>query len=208
MASAALPFILPGLGFLGGLLGDKTRQNQSGTSTTTGSSTSTPTLAPEYTSLRDLLLGQYKGLLSESTPGLPKGYENTGIENINNTYRNIAQSQTNRLINAGLTDSPVAGLAATNLEAARGGDIARFLNSIPLLEQDRTRQYQGQLFGGIADLLRLGTGTSSTTSGTTNTTGNISGLTGGGLGGGLSGLGAILGQQYANGNIFGVPVPR
>ncbi len=156
------------------------------------SSASTPTMDPTYQPMRDQLLDLITKRLNSSTD--LAGYSAGGQEGINHTFDLIKQSQGNDLTARGLSTSPVAGAVDATRENARGGQMATFLNSIPLLQ----RELQGQDIGMGADMLNFGRGTTTT------------GSSGGGLGGVAGNLAAYIGYLQGKGsfkNPNGLPGP-
>lgn len=115
-------------------------------------STSMPTLSPEYKTLSDLLRGraEQRFMQSMDTSGLAAN----GIQNINEAFSGINQATQNNLTARGLANSPVAATALTNVETARGGNIAQYLNNLPILQ----RQLEGQDFNNALNLLSRNTG--------------------------------------------------
>jgi hypothetical protein len=139
-----LPAALSGASAVGGAL-----------SNTKGARTSTymPTIAPEYKSLADLLRGRVEERMRKQFDA--SGMEASGISNINDVFRNVKTASDNNLTSRGLATSPVAGAVDTNLETARGGNIAEFLNSIPQIQ----RQYENDDLSNALNVLNLGRGT-------------------------------------------------
>lgn len=134
---AKSPNLLPalataGAGIAGGL------SSRSGART--GTSTVSPVEPAGYSTLGDLLRSRAEARLRSSMD--MGGFEASGIQNINDAFRGISDSVNNDLTSRGLGTSPIAGTAVTNVETARGGNIAEFLNSLPLLQ----RQMQDQDF--------------------------------------------------------------
>ncbi len=169
--------IISGLAGIGGAL-----ENTAGART----STMTPTLAPEYKTLSDLLRSRAEQRLRDSVD--LSGYQATGLSNINDVFKGLQQSSANNLTARGLADSPVAATVGANLDQARGGQMVNFLNSIPLLQN----QLQGEAMSSALPVLNMGRGQTSTGPGSV-------------LGGGLSsaaemmayltGLGALGGNK-------------
>lgn len=118
-------------------------------------STATPTISPEYKTLADLLRSRAEERLRSNMD--MSGYKASGIQGINEAFQGIQQSSANNLTSRGLASSPVAGQVGANIDMARGGNIAEFLNTIPQLQ----RQFQNQDLGIAQDVLRQGMGTES-----------------------------------------------
>lgn len=179
-----IPAITAGIGAIGSALSNKK-------SARTGTSTMTPTLAPEYKTLSDLLRSRAEDRLRSSVD--LSGYTAGGVENINNAFGGIQQSIANNLTARGLASSPVAGAVGANVDIARGGNIAQFLNTIPQLQ----RQYQLEDMQAALPILNLGRGT---------TTVGIE--PGSATGSALSTIGGLLGYLHAQGVIGGNSTPR
>jgi len=160
-----LPLITSGLSFAGGLFGNKSKQ------------TTTPNYGPLQGLIQDLIRRRLQGSQDMS------GYTAQGMQNVNHTYDLIGQSQANDLTARGLGTSPVAGAVDATRQNARGGAIANFQNSVPLLQ----RQLQGDDLGLAGSLF-----------GGRTTTGDE----GGGLAGGFTNLAAMLGYLQKK-NAFG-----
>jgi hypothetical protein len=138
------------------------------------------TTDPAYGGLQDMLLKMFQQKLSHPS-SLPSGYEAGGISNINKTYDLIGQRSANDLTSRGLGTSPVAGVVEGNNQQARGSEITKFQQQIPLLNQQMQMQDMLHAMG----LLGMGKGTQTTQ--------------GGGLGGGLQSMGQILAYLYGGG---------
>ncbi len=189
-AAVAAPFTGGGsLAFLPGRIGAGTSlaggilEGTKGARTST--STTTPTLAPEYKTLADLLRSRAEERLRQSTD--LSGYTTNGISDINQAYGGAQMASNANLTARGLASSPVAGAVGANYDLARAGNISQFLNTIPQLQ----RQFQNEDFNAANQVIGLGRGTEST------------GVApGSALGGGLSSAGDLLGYLSGLG-IFG-----
>lgn len=181
MLPLLLPAALSGASFLGGLFGNKGKQMQKGTSTTT------PTLAPEFRGIQDVLIKNITDRLSRPS-ALPASYAAGQTSDINHTYDLANQGLANRLSAAGLSTSPIAGAGQRYLAGQRGSEIVRMKQQIPLIN----RQLQDQDLASALSLMNFGRGE------TTNSTGEISGG-GSRLGGGISSLASMLGFLYGSG---------
>ncbi len=169
-ASLIPGLVAGGLGIAGDVLG-----NTQGART----STSTPTIAPEYKTLADLLRTRAQQRLQSSTD--LSGFTANGISGINNAYGGASTALNNSLTARGLATSPVAGTGETNLQLGRAGSIAQFLNSVPLLQ----RQFQNEDQNAATNLIsQLGRGTSTVGAGSA-------------VGAGLGSAGELL--AYLNG---------
>jgi hypothetical protein len=154
--------LLATLGILGGSAVAGALSNTKGARTSTSSSTNTitPTFAPEFKTLSDMLRFRAEDRLRNSVD--MGGYQASGVANINDAFAGIQQASDNNLTSRGLATSPVAGAVGANLQTARGGSIAEFLNTIPLLQ----RQLQDQDTASALNVLNIGRGTTSTGTGT------------------------------------------
>jgi hypothetical protein len=188
-----LPAVAGGIaGAIGGTQGGRT-------------ATQMPTVARGYETFGDLLKNRIQQrLMTGADMG---GYEATGLQNINEAFGGAQQALDASLTSRGLGTSPVAGAAEGKLQQARGGEMARFLNTLPLLQ----REMQAQDIGMAQNQFQqAGLGQSATQPGGVlsgafdnvashlgylNTLKNA-GMLGGGAGaggGGLAGLDAIAG---------------
>lgn len=181
-----IPAITAGASLIGGLF--KKKQTQASTSTMA------PTLDPAFGPLQSTIMNQVMARLKGGGPDL-SGYAGSGVADINHTFDLIKQSQGNNLTARGLASSPVAGVVDANRDMARGGEIARFQNSLPLL----SRELQNQDLGFAANFLNAGRGTTSTS------TGSATG--GGGLAGGFENLAGMLGYLISTGKLGGNGLP-
>lgn len=132
---AWLPAALGGVSALGGLL-ENTKGARTGTQT--GTQTTTPGENPQFANMGNLLRSLYERRLNADVP--LEGYEASGLQGINDAFAGVQQNLDANLTSRGLATSPVAGAAQSNLQAARGGQMAQFLNNLPLLR----RQLQDQ----------------------------------------------------------------
>ena len=132
LITKAAPLVTAGISTLGQVLGNRKAAR---------TSTSTPTIPAPYQPLADILRKRAEERLQSSVD--LSGYQAGGIQDINQAFSGVQQSIANDLTRRGLASSPTAGTAMTNVELARGGNIAQFLNTLPLLQ----RQMQGQDIG-------------------------------------------------------------
>lgn len=167
---------LLGASLLGGIFGNRKK---------TQTSTTTPTMAPEYGPLQSVLINNAMSRLS-SPSSLPAGYETGGTKAINDTFDVGQQSLENTLSARGLSRSPVAATPLSRLQGSRLSSIAQFRNNIPVLN----RQMQNEDMGFASNLLSMGRGTTST--GTTPS--NM-------VGGGISDVASMLGFLYGGGRL-------
>ncbi len=124
------PLALPAIAAVGGAL-----SNTAGART----STATPSIAPGYQSLADLLKARAMGRLQTGTD--LSGYTAGGLHDINTAY-------------SGAGTNLNAAAATTKLAASRAGSMADFLNTIPLLQRSLQNQdiSQGQSILGQAGI--------------------------------------------------------
>lgn len=116
----------------------------------------TPTVTPEFSNLKDLLINQATSRLA-TDPNLT-GYEGSGLAGINKTFDTTATADQNDLTRRGLSTSPVAAAVDANRSNARSSTISSFENSLPLL----SRSLQDQDASSILQLITgLGKGSSS-----------------------------------------------
>jgi hypothetical protein len=141
-----IPLAIAGISGLAGAISNKKSAR---------TSTSAPTIAPEFKTLSDLLRSRAEQNLRSSMD--MSGIQAGGIQNINDTFGGIAQSQNNSLTARGLASSPVAATVDAGREQARGGNIADFLNTIPQMQ----RQFQTQDMNNASNVLRFGAGNTS-----------------------------------------------
>lgn len=161
-----------GLSAASGAMGDK----QSSTST------SMPQLDPAFAPLQGGLLQLMMQRL-QSQDGLPPGYENRGLRDINRTHELTAQRNANNLTARGLGQSPIAGAVEGRAENNRTSDIVQFQESLPIL----ARQFQNEDLMHALSILGMGRGQSN----------NSTQTSGGGWGGALSSAGSMLGLMMA-----------
>lgn len=141
-----IPAITAGIGAIGGIL------NNTKSARTT---TSAPTILPEFKTLSDLLRARSEQQIRDSVD--LSGYQAQGVGNINQAFDATQQARNNSLTSRGLASSPTAGSVDTNFAQARGGNIADFLNTIPLLQ----RQIQNDSLNTGMNVLRFGSGNNS-----------------------------------------------
>ena len=146
---------------------------------TTGARTGlqAPVIAPEFQGLAGVL--RQRALERLQSPIDTSSLAAQGISGINDVYRGISQANKNNLTARGLATSPVAGVVDANTNLARGGQIASYLNQLPLIQQ----QLSNNDIAAGGDVLRFGTGSQTT-------------LPGSALGGGLSNLAGMFGYLY------------
>jgi hypothetical protein len=120
---------LLGASALGGIFGNRNKKQTSTTSTT---------LSPDAQGMNSVIADLIRKRLSSSTD--LSGYKTQGIQDINKTF-GAAQTGLNADLTArGLSDSPAAVGALTNLSTGRSGSIAQLVNSLPMLQRDMQQQ--------------------------------------------------------------------
>lgn len=187
LAPAVIAAIIGGgASIAGGALANKGSQTSS----------TSPTIAPEYQGLQGQILNLIKGRLS-TDPNLT-GYTGTGVAQINSGFNTAAQTQENDLTRRGLATSPIAATVDATRNNARVGAVTDFRNSIPLL----ARSLQTQDLGLGTNLLNMGRGSTST--GTTES--------GGGAAGAFTNLAQYLGYltgkgAFSKGSATALPIP-
>ena len=130
-----IPLAISGIGALAGALSNKKGAR---TGTQNNTSTTTFTEPPAYASMGDLLRKRITDRLN-STYDL-SGYEANGLTGINDAFSGAQTNLNADLTARGLSTSPVAATAKTNLGTERAGSIAQFLSSLPMLR----RQMEGE----------------------------------------------------------------
>lgn len=148
---------------------------------------STPTLDPKYAGVQQTVLDLITKRLTD-TPADMTGYTANGISDINRTFALSKQASDNNLSARGLSTSPVAATVDSTRGMAQAGAIARFKNSIPLLQRD----LQTQDLSGANSILAQGRGITTT------------GSYGGGAAGAFENLAAYIGYLQGKG-MFGAP---
>lgn len=192
---------LAGIGALGsgiaGGMGGTTKTSGSNTtdssSTLNGTASSTPTFDPQTENLRQQLINSVLGNLNSDTD--MSGYLSGALQT-NNTGFDAAKTALNQtLASRGLTYSPVAGTATSNLDTQRIGSGINIQNQMPLLQQ---QMYQQKLQQALQTFASMPHGTTGTTNqnqiSNQNQTFNQTQTTtpsGGIFGGIMSGLGAL-----------------
>jgi len=121
--------------------------------------TSSSTLDPSMKGLQAQVMQQIQGRLSNG--GLPRGFEEGRISDINRTYDLINQGNANNLTSRGLGTSPIAVAVEANTNMARGGDITRLQRDLPMIG----REFQNQDLSLAQQFLGQGRGLSQTIQG-------------------------------------------
>lgn len=147
----------------------------SSTSSTNYNKTSMPFILPEYSGLMGTLRKQMEARLAGG--GLPKGFEESGLRAIGDTYRGGEQAVQNQMIGRGLLGSPAEATAfAQQFALPRLGEMSGFRANLPLQE----RQFKNEDWGMLTQLLEMfGKGQKESGSSTTNATSKSSGGGGG-----------------------------
>lgn len=180
-----IPLALGGASFLGGMFGNRKKEQTQRSSYNNTTSTS---LSPGGNALNDQLLQMITSRLSAPS-ALPSGYQEAGIKDINSVFDVINQSKNANLTARGLSDSPVAAIGTDD---ARGGQIANFTAGLPLVERglrNEDMNFAQSLFA-LQPKTTTQTGTST---GAVTQPGNM-------LGGGFSDLASMLGFLMGTGS--------
>lgn len=211
--AAAAPWIIQGLGFLGGILGNRgqkqqqTSQTQSNsgsnfkTSNATGSSVN-PLLAPGYAEYINNIKDKYLGLIN-TDPNLT-GYTASGVSDINNTSNAQRAAIEANLASRGVT-GPAASTSLNANDANRFANITKFKQTIPLLSRQLQQDTLDKALG-VFNAMPRGTYTETAggsegfenqfgnqaTQGTTTQPGNM-------LGGGIGNLANLMAFLYGQG---------
>lgn len=177
-----IPLALSAAGAIGGALSNRKKKQ---------TSTSTPSIAPEYGPLQQLMIQRATDRLRNPT-GLPAGFETGGIKTINDTFDAGQQSLENTLSARGLSRSPIGGTPLGRMQGNRLSTIANFRTGLPLVQRQLQQEDEESAF----NLLGLGRGNEFST----NQPGDM-------LGGGLEGLASMLGFLYGQGAFGGGGAP-
>lgn len=161
-----------GLSALGGLFSNRsgtTKQSSTSNSTQHQDSTSNPVYDPKSQALRDILINYYLDNL-KSNGDFFNGYTQEGLSNINKSADSSQRQMENMLASRGI-QGPMAGAGLTAPLMQRQGQVSNFLNSIPMLQDQRQ---QGILSSGAQFLSSLPVGQHNVSDGisTTNSTGS------------------------------------
>lgn len=151
------------------------------------SSSTAPTVAPEYQGLQGQILQMIQGRMGQGAAPLA-GYAGSGISQINNGFNLTKQSNDNNLTARGLATSPIAANVDATRESGRTAAVTGFRNSLPLL----SHELQTQDLGLAGNILNMGRGSTST--GTASS--------GGGASGAFTNLAQYIGYLQGK-NVFG-----
>lgn len=186
----------------GGGGGSSSESTSKSVSDTVANSTVQPFILPQFSGLANGVFGQVQNRIDQPY-SLPRGYQATGIANINDAYDLAGKSIENRLTSSGLGGGPMAAAAYAGAANDRAKVLSGFQNDLPLQER-QLRTEDLQLASAILD--SFGKGQKSTTTSRTTTNSRSTGTSSGGGGGGTTiappMLGDALAQQYfaAQGN--------
>lgn len=181
----AIPIAMGAASLISGILRNRSRSQ-------TSTSRTSPTFAPEFGGMRDMLLRRMTSRIGQRSQ-LAQSVGNQQIANTNQVFGNLRTNLANRMAVAGQTGGPQDQAGQTGLDIARGGAITSQLNQLPLIEEqmDRDNIAQGM------ELLGMGRGSE------TNTTGTVGGSTAAGIGEGIGDFSTFLGQMYGSGMMGG-----
>lgn len=198
-----IPLAISGISALAGMFGNRAKKLESESSSTSSfnrSGTSMPTYDEKTRQMRDQLMHAYLDPLGYD-PDL-SGYQAEGVGEINRGSDLMDRSIENMLASRGLSGTSAGATSRIMNYLNRGNQLSSFINSIPMLAEDRRRQnlqMAGQFFSQLPygqTTTERGTQTG-TQKGTQTQPGNM-------LGGGLMGLGTSLVGLYGEG-AFGKP---
>lgn len=206
--------VLTGLSGLAGLFGNKQKQETSGSQTnkqfSTDSSAVNMAELPEYDSyaaqIRNQLLDRFMNMNAGDTD--LTGYASNALSNINRSGDLKAEALRANLASRGLSYSPMAGRAFSNLESERFGESTNLLNTLPLLQR-QMRQEDLNNFSNFFTRLPVGTRrvgdtvSNSSSEGQLNQQGTVTGNVGGGIGGGVGSLATTLAGLFGLGAFGG-----
>lgn len=194
MPAWLLPLLMGGGSFLGGLFGNKNKQQSQ--SSSQYSNTSMPQWDQQFGGLRDLIMPMTMKRLTDPQ-SFSKQLTERGLGDINRTYDLAEQGLQNKLTAQGLGGSAIAGSGVGKLAGGRAGDIVSLLRDMPLIErdmQDRDLQFATNLLGMGRGFSQQGTGQQQ---------GSGTGTDGGGFGGGLQSMMSMLAYLYGSGAFGG-----
>lgn len=171
-----------------------TNTNTNGTSNTTTNQTASGTSATGYGDQGNSVIATLLPLLSQLanntnlTPYLAQ--QTQGINNQSNAAQTSLEAN---LASRGLSRSPAAAAAMTNLGLNRSNQITQLKQNIPLLQNSLQQSNVGTI-GSILSMLPRTQTQNQTSNGTQNTTSQSQQQqsSGGGVGGILSGIGSAL----------------
>ena len=144
MAPFVLPLAIAGLSGLAGLFGGRKKttettsnadftQNRTDSNMGWQDSMSEPMYDPFQLSMRNYLLDQFRNRANTSTD--MRGYVGQGLAEINRASSLREQGLKAMLSQRGLSRSPMAAGAASQLEGDRYGQTISFMNQVPLLQR-------------------------------------------------------------------------
>lgn len=201
-AALAIGAALSGLSALAGLFPKKQ------VSTTNSTVSSNPNYDPQSAQFKDFLMSMFKGRI-DNNEEFESGYKSSGLNNILDTTKRSSDSLGDILTSRGLSRTGAGASAAVDNSYRGAKDISSFLNSLPMLFDERRRD---NLNAGAGFFSSLPVGTTTTTNSRTEGSAPTSPL-GGAIIGGSSGLASYLGQISANNQLknilktIGTPKP-
>ncbi len=178
MPAFVIPLAMMAASAISGALANRNKNQQT--------STTMPQIDPKFQGLQNMIMPSIMNRLQQPS-ALPAGFQETGTEAINDTFKGASMNLDNQLRNRGLSRSPIAGRAVGNLESKRFSDINKFKTQLPMMERD----LQNQDLQQAMQLLAMGRSGGSIT---TNTSAGP-----GALNGGISGMAQMLGFLYGSG---------
>ena len=196
--------LMMGISGLGGLFGNRQQQqnqniNTSGSQTGGYTGSTTPNLNPQAQGLLDPMISKYMSMLGGTDLS---GYQAGGVSDINKMANICNQNIQENLASRGVF-GPAASTAYAGSEGQRTGDISKFNQSIPLLQQQLTQQAL-QTGQGLFNMIPYGQSQQGTTEQQNQQQQRAVGTSPGNMLGGLfNTLGGILPQLYGMGLFSG-----
>ena len=162
-----------------------------------------PSCDPAFGDLKNMLIKDAQGLLGANTDLTSQ--INQGMQDIGAGYRTAGNTLQGALAARGLSNSPVAGTALSNLIASGAGEQSRLMNQQPLMEHELALANMGM----AGNILGMGRGTSTTSTGTSTQTGGGGWMDalGGGLGNAAGMMGLLMGGGYLDGGKAATSAP-
>ena len=198
-----IPALIAGASALGGILGNRAKkQTQTSESTSTFDNLTRPEYGEKESIIKDRILNELLARSEQDTD--LSGYSALGLGNIAKGQSAKQRALQSFLASRGLGSSPMAASAIAGLQGEQIGAGVDFLNSLPLLRRDLSRQSLGDLSSFFSSLpvaqRSSGTQTQRGTQ-TSQTPGNM-------LGGAFGSAATTLMGLYGNGAFSkGAPTP-
>lgn len=188
-----IPALIAGASALAGVLGNRAKkQTQTSESTSTFDNLTRPEYGEKESLVKDRILNELLAR-SEADTDL-SGYSALGLGNIAKGQTAKQRSLASFLQSRGLGSSPMAAHAMAGLEGERIGSQVDFLNQLPLLKRDLSRQSLGDLSSFFSSLPVATRSTGTQTQKGTQTSQTPGNMLAGGLGSGMSALAGLYGM--------------